>query len=251
VAAGPRLASVDAFAAEAQQFAESLSRTVQAVTGDGAVRFAADVSTDGRIDAHLRQEPREGIPFNHKGTTILRLSASLKLVHDHAEEHLKVFDSRFHVFPEGGKTPVFRYEYEQSKEDRTDPAAHVQFHGRHPDLEAAMVAAGMQRTRSTGRGPDRPNVTDLHFPVGGSRFRPCLEDVLEMLIHEFDLDLPAHKQAVLDALAGGRVHWRTKQLRTAIRDDPSTAADQLRTMGFEVSEPEEVPAVRMDQLRRL
>jgi hypothetical protein len=51
-------------------------------------------------------------------------------------------------------------------------------------------------------------MSDLHFPVGGSRFRPSLEDVLDMLVRELGVD---HEPGWRDALAraasqgGGKV----------------------------------------------
>ena len=33
-----------------------------------------------------------------------------------------------------------------------------------------------------------PQFSDLHIPLGGPRYRPCLEDLLEFLIVEFGLD---------------------------------------------------------------
>ena len=177
---------------------------------------------------------------------------TIKLSTDGSGAFLRVQTSQFKVFTETGTLPVLRYEYEQAKESGPFPAAHIQFHGSHPDLEQSMAESGRSTTRSSsgGRGP---NVTDLHLPVGGTRFRPCLEDVLEVLIKEFGIDPLPDRATALLALAGGRQEWREKQLRAAMRDDPQTAADQLRLLGYIVrwrrKRPE--PEPRADHLRRI
>lgn len=252
--AGPRLGTIASFTAEATRFAEELSTTVQAVAGPDCPRFSAIVSTDRTVEATIRQQDRRGISLTHNnGVPLLRLEVNLYLDPDHRGDFLKVVRSQFRVFPEGGRLPVFRYEYEAELEGRWQPAAHVQFHGDHPDLAQLMADAGKSVSRSTAKGQAMPNITDIHFPVGGSRFRPCLEDVLEMLIHEFSLDTKPDRPTVLAALADGRVRWRNRQLRTAIRDDARTAADQLRVLGYRVDWVRDgaEPEPRMDDLRRL
>lgn len=248
------LTDAAAFAAAAQEFAERLSLTVQSVAGPRCERFEAVVSTDGRPEAYVRQEDQSGILLTKCGKPLLRLEVQIRLVVDQSRQHLKTVSSRFRVFAEGHKLPVFRYDFDDELKDKPQPAAHVQFHGEHVGLAEAMKNARRGRSRSTRRGVAAgPNVSDLHFPVGGSRFRPCLEDVLEMLILEFRIDPEPDLNTALEALAVGRLEWRDRQLRTAIRDDPPAAADQLRQMGYQVSWAEDNPEpVRRDKaLRRL
>lgn len=231
--AEPPLTSADAFALEARRFADSLSDTVQTVAGPAWKRFRTDVSTEQLFEATVREEDDEGILLSCRGVPLLRLEVRIWLVSDHAQQHLKVDKSQFRVFPEGGRVPVFRYEYDSRNEGGRLPAAHVQFHGEHTQLAELMQSAGVAATRSSPR-QGGPNIADLHFPVGGSRFRPCLEDVLEMLIREFDIDPRTDRAAVLKSLAEGRAAWRNLQLRSAIRDDPRSAAEVLRQLGYQV-----------------
>lgn len=99
----------------------------------------------------------------------------------------------------------------------------------------------MTRTgRSTAKGKSRSRsrqiqrVRDLHFPLGGHRFRPCLEDVLQILITEFGVD---HPPDALSALAEGRVEWRRQQARAAVRDCPADAAMVLSELGYQIAPP--------------
>jgi hypothetical protein len=253
VDAVPRLATADAFAEAAGGFAEELSRTVQSVAGPECQRFRATVSTEKQLEAAIRQDVEEGIPLSRDGVPILSLEVRIWLIIHHRREYLRVQNSQFKVFPADRNLPVFRYEYELSKEGSNHPAAHVQFHGEHPDLAEVMKAAGRKRTRSSGIGAE-PNITDLHFPVGGSRFRPCLEDVLEMLIREFSIDPLPDLDTAIAALQRGRMGWRNRQLRTAVRDDPTTAADTLTELGYLVTWPSQrgpEPPAREEYLRGL
>lgn len=74
--------------------------------------------------------------------------------------------------------------------------------------------------------------------MGGPRFRPCLEDIIEVAIDEFGLDhKPTHKRV----LTQGRSRYRLDQLRTSVRNEPETAVTVLRELGYKVSESE--PAI--------
>ncbi|WP_454050332.1 hypothetical protein [Cellulomonas sp. Marseille-Q8402] len=81
-------------------------------------------------------------------------------------------------------------------------------------------------------------MSTLHFPLGGHRFRPAFEDVLEMLVREFGLDT---RDGWEDAVRTGRERWRGTQLRAAVRDDPASAAAALGDLGYAVTAPAAAP----------
>ena len=66
--------------------------------------------------------------------------------------------------------------------------------------------------------PGRP-LGALHFPVGGKRFRPCLEDVIEFLAVERIVQKKDGYEKLLEA---GRERFRRNQLMAAMRRDPET-----------------------------
>jgi len=148
-------------------------------------------------------------------------------------------------------TPLFHYDYiAESSEDVA--SAHLNIHAHRDEVVFAMLAAGR-----THRGKTRdyavrkgtiPRVSSLHFPLGGHRFRPCLEDVLEFLIREFGLDT---KDQWRDVLQTSRRTWRERQLKAAVRDDPDSAAAALRALGYSITVPERTPARRLDRLNAL
>jgi hypothetical protein len=76
----------------------------------------------------------------------------------------------------------------------------------------------------------------LHIPVGGSRLRPCLEDVIQFLIVECHFDFqPEWKQAV----ETGRANWRRRQVAAITREFQTETAAALKAMGWSVDPPAE------------
>jgi hypothetical protein len=76
----------------------------------------------------------------------------------------------------------------------------------------------------------------LHLPVGGRRFRPTIEDFIELLVDE---KLARPKNGWRQVIAEGRKDFEERQLRAAVRRNPAPAVDQLLAMGYRVDEPPE------------
>lgn len=75
-----------------------------------------------------------------------------------------------------GDTPdisFFTYDYVRDPPNHF-PEAHLHIHGKCDRLQKLLDDGN--------RSKNRPS--DLHFPVGGRRFRPCLEDIIEFCILE-------------------------------------------------------------------
>lgn len=116
-----------------------------------------------------------------------------------------------------------RYDYERSPSNEY-PEAHLHIHG---NCEAL---AGLARA---GWG-DRPS-SRLHLPVGGRRFRPCLEDIVQFCIVEKLVE--PQREGWKEVLDAHRDKFYRKQLKSAVRRDPQAAVSALRQSGFRVSEP--------------
>ena len=104
---------------------------------------------------------------------------------------------------------AFRYDYERNPSNDY-PEAHLQILGKSERL-SDLVSTGQP-----GRDPSR-----LHLPVGGRRFRPCLEDIIEFCIVE-RLVKPQHDDWKHN-LEARRDQFYRKQLKAAVRQDPETA----------------------------
>lgn len=162
------------------------------------------------------QEERE------KAALWLRASYSVEM--DAEDEHMQVATSVFGlcVNPQTGLCPI-RVEYDRRKTSRQP--AHVQVHGDSGALGYAFAMAG---------GVPKA-LHKLHIPVGNRRFRPSLEDFIEFLAQEGLLvDLRPEWR---NAIEVGRGDWEARQTRATVRRAPGVAADQLRSMGYVVTDP--------------
>ncbi|MEU4147494.1 hypothetical protein [Streptomyces parvulus] len=139
----------------------------------------------------------------------LWMDVSFQLQLDAEREHLMVKQSFFGVFgAKAAKHGLFHYDYERNKADGY-PDAHLQVYG----VSELFTTLNDPRV-DTGR-----SLAQVHFPVGGKRFRPCLEDVIEFLIVERLVEARENYEKVLEA---GRETFRRNQLMAAMRRDRAT-----------------------------
>lgn len=154
----------------------------------------------------------------------LYLGLSIRLAPDDQEEHLMVTSSVVIVAVDedvaDDSKVLLHYDYERDKPDGY-PEAHLQIHA---TSDAWQVACGIANKE----------LEKMHLPVGGRRFRPTLEDVLEFLVREGLADSHPQCDAILEER---RTAFYEKQLRAAVRRNPHAAVEQLRSLGYEVNEP--------------
>lgn len=148
---------------------------------------------------------------------------------DDEGEHLTVQSSTFglwvYLSPEWKRPrPLLRVEYDRAA--RNKPAAHVHFHAESAELGWIYGSAGQAL----------PRFDELHYPVGGRRFRPTLEEVLLFLDREGlygGWQDPSWKNRASNSLG----QWEARQAAATVRRFPEASAQQLERMGFEVTRP--------------
>lgn len=156
----------------------------------------------------------------------LRMRYSVEL--DKAQEHIQVISSTFGLWVDVGlgKTrPIVRVEYDRTETQRDVAAAHVHLHANSPELAWVWGSCGNAAK----------NLHELHFPVGGRRFRPSIEEFLLFLDRE-DLFTDwkiGWKPRLLDSLD----HWERLQARATVRAFSTEAADALVALGYTVTPP--------------
>ena len=116
-----------------------------------------------------------------------------------------------------------RYDYVRTPSNEY-PEAHLHIHGCSEAL-TGLVGAGWG---------NRPS-SRLHLPVGGRRFRPCLEDIIEFCIVERIVE--PQQDDWKELLDDHRDEFYRRQLRSAVRRDPQGAVSALGQMGYRVFEP--------------
>lgn len=231
---------------QATRFAEELTQTVSAIA-PGCAPFKA-LAVKGGLRFAVRQDPADGIPLSVNNEPLIRLKVDYWCCLDGVGKHMAIEKSKIAVHA-GSSEPLFRYEY--VRDANQIPAAHLQLHAHRDALTALMVRAG----KGTKRGARRADstgvqaISELHFPVGGLRFRPSLEDILEMLIDEFGVDGAVKAK---EGLADSRMRWRRTQTKAAVRDDPESAIEVLESLGYDVTLPpgQPEPPVRFARLRQ-
>ena len=146
------------------------------------------------------------------------LGLSFRLVPDEHKQFLMVQSSVAGFFVDAElDRPLMHYDFERDKGDGY-PEAHLQVDADSEAWNELCVRVGIG---------DRP-LAKLHFPVGGRRFRPTVEELIDFLVTEVHVDALPGWTAKVQA---GRELFEERQRRAAIRRRPEWALDQLRKMG--------------------
>lgn len=199
----------------AQEFAAEVVDTLHGtIADDPPVR--AEIRGDRVLIAALDDEGNTvSIPLVVADEHRLDLRVSFRCIFDSTGEHLAVEQSELSLILPLVRHPVVRFDYVRH---RDWAPAHVQLHAESSTVGYLRALAGKA-----------PETWRLHLPVGGRRFRPSLEDVIEFAVREFGVE---PKDGWVDRLEEGRARWRLVQVKSAIRDaitdDPDRIADELR-----------------------
>ncbi|MDY5147642.1 hypothetical protein R6G73_01915 [Actinotignum sanguinis] len=100
-------------------------------------------------------------------------------------------------------------------------------HAHRDEWTHALLLGGHHSRRSRRRTKNEartPRISDVHFPVGGRRFRPCLEEILLFVIDEFGVQCTPQARA---ALQQGMQKWEEIQLKAVVRDNRASVLQAL------------------------
>lgn len=194
-------------------------------------RFVVSDDTDGIV-----------IAVGEGGSLTLEVNYRCEL--DGAGLYLKVLSSKVAVYagsrPKGD--PLFRFEYVHNQANGL-PAGHLHVHAHRDQFTRVMTLAaisGATRRQVTAESElEAARMSRIHFPTGGHRFRPTLEDVLQLIEEEFGATPGPTWRGVLHS---NRVEWRRQQTGAAVRDCPGEAVRVLQELGYSVQDPEDGPA---------
>ncbi|MEV7204358.1 MULTISPECIES: hypothetical protein [unclassified Streptomyces] len=229
---------------KATKFADTLTALTRGVLGEDSPPFSArNVGTRIQVAPIAEGGKVEKIPVRINGEKCLELHVQHLCCWDTAGRYLAADRGDVHVFFDGSAEPLMRYEY--VRDWRNPPGAHLQIHAHRDELAYLLRLAEKKKGRPSEqlRKGKLPRLSEIHFPVGGHRFRPALEDVLVLLEREFAIDVePDWKKVVEEEIR----EWRLLQLRSAVRDAHETAAETLRELGYTVEQPSDLSRQRGD-----
>ena len=154
----------------------------------------------------------------------LYLSVLHTLELDDSETFLTTNKSSYTLQADDDTASILTYDFVREPPNEF-PEAHIHIHG-ESDILVRMLHAS---------GRDKSKPANLHLPVGGRRFRPCLEDIIEFCILE---RLVTPRDGWNSALNRSRDEYLDQQLRAAVHRNPVTAADALKRDGWQVIEPD-------------
>lgn len=216
--------------ARAADFAQQLQDTISGVL-PGDVQIVS-ISHGGRYVVRPAgdEASKQHIPLFVGGERLATLGVQVYLGLDSSGNYLKAWRSRIAVHSTLDRTPLVRQEFDAAMSEAV-PLAHWHVHADRGALSHLLGRAHAVRPDVVKKPHD---MSSLHFPVGGERFRPCIEDVLEFLVREFGVD---HNAAWQEAVRNGREKWRRMQFRSTVRDLQHEAADVLRRHGWSVEGP--------------
>lgn len=237
------------FSAQERQthdFAAQTTATVRTVC-PAAPDWVAEVSIHkGVWKATIAAPDDQPVVLTVDGRRLLRLKVSYECTTSPRHSYMLVEKSAFELLPAKGREPLVRLDYLRRPESDV-PCGHLHVHAHRDDWTFAMTRNGVgSRRRSVARRASAeraPQLSDVHFPVGGPRLRPTLEDFLEMLIHDLGVD---HSPDALKVLAQQRAVWRIDQARAVIASLPDVATEVLRSAGYTVSPPNEGNRISTD-----
>jgi hypothetical protein len=217
---------------QARGFAKNLTDLLNRTVTDG-IPLSSVLRDDGHIGwvgygiTKQNFAPGRLIPLKlSKGPPACFLHIHMTLHLDAEIQRLVVqrSTSRVYCHDDDFRSLVFHYDYDREPENDY-PNPHFQVAGGNEHLDQLCNRAGVEKS-----------LPDLHFPVGGRRYRPSIEDVIEFLVVE---SLAPGRPGWEAAVAEHRRTWERIQLRSVVRRDQQTAAEELAARGWRLEPPSE------------
>lgn len=237
---------------QASEFAAKINNIASIFAGEELRAFRADLvkgDSGWHVEIHNDQV---GFTMDVDQQETFLVTADWTCTSDRSGSWLKVTNSTYGIYlVDRPGRPLFRYDYAADYDSRL-PKAHVHFHADHPDINPSQpmkdaqaslehLGEGSKRARRRAKHRKRVNLSDLHFPVGGTRFRPALEDILLMMLEEYGVE-PRNMESneAVRILRKTLVDWRKSQVSAVIRDMPTLAIDFFESQGYKLVPSSEV-----------
>ena len=210
---------------QAREFAAEVTDLLNRTVTDG-IRLKSVIANRRATTVHVgygispKDLAAKPVPLGIRRPPACPLLVAYILGLDPEQAHLAVAKSQYGLYLDSDRQKMLVH-WDYTRDPENDyPVAHVQVNG---DCEHFDTLT--EKARNAGRiSPMRP-LRDFHFPVGGRRFRPALEDVVEFLVVEGLAEMRNDWETVVKE---HRDRWEEHQLRAAVRRFPEIALQQLR-----------------------
>lgn len=215
---------MDTVLAEAIEFADDVTELLQFSLPDSPEMDVTETGDRVKISPLGQTERAGGIPLkiNDEVLAWLRIDYLCRL--DSSQTYMAIDSSKMWIVADVDSTPIIRFEY--LYEADWVPHSHIQVHGERGALSHLL-------TKTERKKPH--DMSALHLPTGGARFRPSLEDIVQFLVVDCKFDRLVSWHEVVDK---HREKWRRKQTRAAVRSMAEEAANELIELGYAVEPPE-------------
>lgn len=215
---------------QARRFAAETSALLNGTVADG-VRVSALSTASGRtiMGAGVKKtqavpDPIPIAPSGSKALVYLYLIHSYELDPEGVYLTMSTSTMSLYTSPEMEDDQlVVGIDYVRNPSNQY-PGSHLHVAGHREDLDAIYLG-DERKTRQ---------LRDLHLPVGGKRFRPTLEDLIEFIVTE-EMVVPRPQwRRVLDE---HRDRWTRIQVKAATRRFQHDAAEALEEAGWSTTPP--------------
>ncbi|MFI1091850.1 hypothetical protein [Streptomyces sp. NPDC020917] len=222
---------------KATEFADELTHLTRGVLAEDSPQFLARNLGDRVYVTSIGDDAKAcQVPISIGGVSCLTLSAQYWCCWDGTGKYLATVTAKVHVYFTDSREPLVRYEYEREWEN--PPGAHFHVHAHRDEMAYLLRLAERKGRPNDGmRKRSLPRLAEVHFPVGGHRLRPALEDVLLLLEREYAIDVLPGWDSIIERHMR---EWRILQLKAAVRDAHEEAAATLREIGYDVTPSDRV-----------
>lgn len=188
--------------AETEIFTEDIQDLLHRTISPNA-NLVAEAASNRVVITSRSSGGTAGIPLTVQEKHRLDLRLLYRCSWDSAGRFLAIDESNVAIAAAEIREPLIRFHY--LRHSGLAPA-HIHVHA-----ERGVITA----VRALGGTSLPAKLHDLHLPVGGKRFRPSLEGIIEFLVSEWHVDFQDQWQQRVDA---GRRRWEDIQLAAALRD---------------------------------
>ena len=223
----PQLKALDK---AARNFAQECSDLLNLTVANGVKFSAIRTNNSALIGVGLSKTCADSSPIPlriGKGKPAVHLYVQHSYGYDSERVYLTMLKSTMALYTSAEmESDQLIVTYDYARETNTpNPEAHLHVYGERSDLDEIYL----------GTGRDSRQLRDLHLPVGGRRFRPTLEDIVEFAILE---EMVQPRDDWTTVVEQGRQRWTSIQLKALVRRDQVTAAEQLRKEGWTCEAPD-------------